>query len=89
MLGIDDYLTGYIVNKRDIEDLCKDVEKGRNLISKNRLSNLNSEVIHLEVDLDAKIIIKCKRCFQKLRVPVSNSRLEIVCPICKEGMKLN
>lgn len=83
-----EFLNKYIVSKRDIKEFCKNIEKARNIIDKNKLNSLDAEVIQLNVIVDAKFIIKCKRCFQSLRIPVIEKSIIVKCPICKEEMKI-
>ncbi len=40
--------------------------------------NFNNEVYR-----DDKVVISCRKCSQKLRVPKSMGKLSVSCPICK------
>ncbi|HHV98371.1 MAG TPA: hypothetical protein GXX36_02155 [Clostridiaceae bacterium] len=39
--------------------------------------------------IDNKIIIKCGRCFTKLRVPLDKGKISVVCPLCRNEFIYN
>lgn len=83
-----DFLNRYVVNKKNIKSLCKNVEKARNMISSNRLNGVDSDTILFDININAKLILICKRCFQKIRIPLLDKSLIITCPVCKEEMEI-
>lgn len=83
-----DFLNRYVVSRKNIKSLCKNVEKARNMISSNRLNGLYSDTILFDINIDAKLIFKCKRCFQKIGIPLLDKSLIITCPVCKEEMEI-
>jgi len=39
--------------------------------------------------INNKIIIKCSRCFSKLRVPLDKGKISVVCPLCNNKFIYN
>lgn len=39
--------------------------------------------------IDNKIVIKCGRCFSKLRVPLDKGKISVTCPLCRNEFIYN